>query len=316
MCHKLLAMTRSPGIFSPAGGPSQLSPSRKDAPILPAAWVAIPWVHFSVLLGSPGLDTVASPGLSRGEWNDDLELLAAVLLTQPRDERWSARAEAEELCRASAAPHQRFPAPRCPQVRSGCCPAVGPSAALCGLQRPAAPVGPGSAIPLLSVLWWPDPEVPIGLPVPGEAADSLAVGPGGAALCHVPWQNNVELMGRCSFSLLQPPLGPVGRGILQGVWHKAQEGGCEPAEQGQLVLAAAQRWLQSLQKVCLHGTVWAASASEQRWMEHSSSSRASANCTCASWLQLSQWSCSEDGLASGCLSQSSQRPPALSLCCC
>lgn len=162
-------------------------------------------VQLSLVLGSPDLDTVASPGLSRGEWNDDLELLAAVLLTQPRDERWSARAEAEELCRASAAPHQRFPAPRCPQVRSGCCPAVGPSAALCGLQRPAAPVGPGSAIPLLSVLWWPDPEVPIGLPVPGEAADSLAVGLHCAMCC-----------------------GKTGRGILRGVWHEAQEGGDGP----------------------------------------------------------------------------------------
>lgn len=77
-------------------------------------------VWVSVLPGKPHLDVVASRGQSRWEWNSDLKLLAALLLTQPRDERCSVRAEAEELCRASAAPHQHLPSPRCPQVRLGC----------------------------------------------------------------------------------------------------------------------------------------------------------------------------------------------------
>jgi len=149
-------------------------------------------VRVCVLLGSPHLDTVVSPELSRGEWNDDLELLAA-LLTQPRDEQCSVRAEAEELCSASAAPHQHFPSPCRPQVRL-CCPLSSGAecSAVCSLPSSCS-CGTCSAIPLLSVLWWPDAVVPIGLPVP-ERLHSLPVRPGGAVL-----QNTVEPIGRFLF---------------------------------------------------------------------------------------------------------------------
>ena len=142
-------------------------------------------VRVCVLLGSPHLDTVVSPELSRGEWNDDLELLAALLLTQPRDEQCSVTAEAEELCSASAAPHQHFPSPCRPQVRL-CCPLSSGAecSAVCSLPSSCS-CGTCSAIPLLSVLWWPDPAVLIGLPVPGEAVFSL-MGASGDAVLLVP----------------------------------------------------------------------------------------------------------------------------------
>lgn len=56
---------------------------------------------------------------------------------------------------------------------------------LCALRHPAAPTGPGSAIPLLSVPRWLDLAILIGLLVPGEAADSL-VGASGDAVLLVP----------------------------------------------------------------------------------------------------------------------------------
>lgn len=142
-------------------------------------------VRVCVLLGSPHLDTVVSPELSRGEWNDDLELLAALLLTQPRDEQCSVTAEAEELCSASAAPHQHFPSPCRPQVRL-CCPLSSGAEcnAVCSLPSSCS-CRTCSAIPLLSVLWWPDPAVLIGLPVPGEAVFSL-MGASGDAVLLVP----------------------------------------------------------------------------------------------------------------------------------
>lgn len=68
MCHKLLAMTRSPGIFSPAGGPSQLSPNSRDVPILPAAWQPFPGLSpVCPTLSGTGEPRPGHCGLTRAE---------------------------------------------------------------------------------------------------------------------------------------------------------------------------------------------------------------------------------------------------------
>jgi len=169
------------------------------------------------------LDTEASPGVSRGEQNDDVELLATLLLLQKKSQ-WELRQKSCRLSQVSPPPVLSFSL--AVQVRLGCPPR---SRAWCGgvhgLQNLSAPIWPSSAIQ--------HPQCPAVIETSctshapttrRQAADLL---PGGLEGLHSAHQGKM-LQNHWERGLSQPCLWPVGEGVPWGAWHKAQDGTNRP----------------------------------------------------------------------------------------
>lgn len=131
---------------------SQLSRGRRDASVLPRAWLLFtglfPVCPGLCRSGEPRPGRWVSGGLSRGARSDDLELLLRLLLTQ------SGEVMSVELRQKSCAvpqplPRLRFPSPCCSGLRLGRPLRSGARrGAPRGLRRPsAARVAPASATP-------------------------------------------------------------------------------------------------------------------------------------------------------------------------
>ena len=97
-------------------GQSQLSPGRRDACVLPRAWLLFtglfPVCPGLCCSGEPRPGRWVTPGLSRGEWSDDLELLVTLVLTQ------SGEVMSVELRQKSCAVPQLSPSPALSHLRA------------------------------------------------------------------------------------------------------------------------------------------------------------------------------------------------------
>jgi len=116
MSHNLLTLKYPPVLSLWWEEQSQLSPRRRDASVLPR-----PWLLFTGLFpvcpgfccsGEPRPGRWVSPGLSRGEWSNDLELLLRLPLKQ------SGEVMSVELRHKSCAVPQFSPPPTLSHLRA------------------------------------------------------------------------------------------------------------------------------------------------------------------------------------------------------